>query len=70
MKRLDLLSAFAVAGVLTTAATVSPSPTMAQSIQCGEHYTIARGDSLSGIAQRAYRDAASFQLIYSVNSGT
>lgn len=68
MKRLDLLSAFAIAGVLTTAATVSPSPTMAQSIQCGEPYTIARGDSLSEIAQRAYRDAASFQLIYSVNS--
>jgi polar amino acid transport system substrate-binding protein len=70
MKRLDLLSAFAIAGILTTAATVSPSPTMAQSIQCGEPYTIARGDSLSGIAQRAYGDAASFQLIYSVNSRT
>lgn len=70
MKLLNLFSAFAVAGVLTSGATVNPSSTMAQSIQCGEPYTIAGGDSLSQIAQRAYRDAASFQLIYSVNSRT
>ena len=70
MKLPNLFSAFAVAGVLTAGATVSPTQTMAQSITCGEPYTIVRGDSLSAIAQRAYRNAASFQLLYSVNSNT
>ncbi len=68
MKLLNLFSAFAVAGILSTGTALSPTPASAQSITCGEPYRIVRGDSLSQIAQRAYRDAASFQLIYSVNS--
>ena len=70
MKPLNLFSAFAVAGVVAAGATIAPSPATAQSITCGEPYTIVRGDSLSAIAQRAYGNAASFQLLYSVNSNT
>jgi polar amino acid transport system substrate-binding protein len=70
MKPLNLLSAFAVAGVLTAGTTFSPSPTMAQSIKCGEPYKIVRGDSLNQIAWRAYAGAVSFQFIYSANSGS
>lgn len=40
----------------------------ANTIQCGQDYTIKPGDSLSLIAKRAYGQAESFSLIYSANS--
>ncbi len=70
MKPLSLLSALAIASVLTAGGLTNSSPAAAQSIKCGKAYKIVRGDSLSEIAQRAYRGSASFQLLYSVNSGT
>jgi len=70
MKPLNLLSALAIASVLTAGGLTNSSPAAAQSIKCGKAYKIVRGDSLSEIAQRAYRGSASFQLLYSVNSGT
>ncbi len=70
MKSLNLFSAFTVAGVLAAGATFGSNPTTAQSIACGEPYKIVRGDSLSAIAQRAYGNAASYQLLFSVNSST
>ena len=70
MKPLNFLSTLAVAGVLTAGSLANPAPAAAQSIKCGKSYKVVRGDSLSGIAQRAYQNRASFQLVYSVNSGT
>jgi len=70
MKPLNFLSTLAIASVLTAGGMSNPTPATAQSIQCGKPYTVVSGDSLSGIAQRAYRNAASFQLVFSVNSGT
>jgi len=70
MKLFNLFSAFTVAGVLVSGATFGSSPATAQSITCGEPYKIVRGDSLSAIAQRVYGNAASYQLLYSVNSDT
>lgn len=68
MKPINLFSAFAIAGTLAAGATINPSPSTAQSIECGTPYKIVRGDSLNGIAYRAYRGAASFQFVYSANS--
>ncbi len=69
MKPLNFLSTLAIASALTAGGLVNPRPATAQSIECGKPYTVVRGDSLSGIAQRAYRGAGSYQLVYSVNSG-
>lgn len=40
----------------------------AQSIECGQNYTVQRGDFLSAIAQRAYGQAQAFTQIYRANS--
>ncbi len=45
-----------------------PAPAQSQSITCGEVYTVAPGDTLSRIAQRAYGSVSSFQIIFSANS--
>ncbi|MEM9045404.1 MAG: transporter substrate-binding domain-containing protein [Pseudomonadota bacterium] len=69
MKRNTILSAFAVGGVALTGFLSDMSIARAQSaITCGASYTVVPGDSLSQIADRAYGDASSFQLIYTANS--
>ncbi len=40
----------------------------AQSISCGQDYTVQSGDFLSSIAQQAYGNTGSFNLIYSANA--
>ncbi len=47
----------------TTATTAT-----AQSLQCGEPYTVAAGDSLSKLAAEVYDDATAYQIIYSANA--
>lgn len=54
--------------VVSAAAFAAMGPSAAASISCGEQYTIARGDTLSGIAQRAYGNRGGFQLVYSANA--
>lgn len=44
------------------------SQASAQSIACGENYTVRSGDFLSGIAKQAYGRADSFSLIYTANA--
>ena len=39
----------------------------AQPIECGEGYTVGRGDTLSSIALRAYGSAAAVDLLFNVN---
>ena len=56
------------AGVAAAAAVAMTGPSAAKSIDCGQSYTISRGDTLSGIAQRAYGNRGGFQLIYSANA--
>lgn len=53
--------------LVAAAAGMAGNSAYAQSIACGETYTIQRGDYLSTIAQRAYGDLGSFNLIYSAN---
>ena len=68
-----LSSIRSILGILTVAglgAALDGAPGHAQSITCGQSYTVAPGDSLSKIARAAYGDAASFQLVYSANSKT
>ncbi len=40
----------------------------AQQIECGSTYTVVRGDTLSKIAERAYGDQKTYQLIYNANA--
>ena len=70
MRPLEFVSMLAVAGAWAAGGMSSATPATAQSIKCGKPYTVVAGDSLSGIAQRAYGNDASYQLVYSVNSGT
>lgn len=58
----------ATALCLTAGAAVSQSDAASEPIQCGQDYTVARGDTLSLIAERAYNNSRSFQLIYNANS--
>ena len=37
-------------------------------VDCGSTYTVQRGDTLSGIAKRAYGSTGTFQIIYSANA--
>ena len=50
-------------------AALVPAPSaVAQSVKCGEAYTVKRGDTLSLIARRAYGDVGSYVTIYNANS--
>ncbi|WP_373636858.1 LysM peptidoglycan-binding domain-containing protein [Yoonia sp. BS5-3] len=60
MRSLTVLVAGAAVGALTTSAS-------AQSISCDTEYTVRGGDFLSGIAQRAYGNLNSFNVIYDAN---
>lgn len=42
----------------------------AQSLQCGDTYTVVRGDTLSKIAQRAYGAISSYQVLFNANRQT
>ncbi len=53
--------------LITTSLCVAAASASAQSVSCGQDYTIQAGDYLSTIAQRAYGDQGSFNLIYSAN---
>ena len=53
--------------LLTTGLCLSAAAASAQSVACGQDYTVQSGDYLSTIAQRAYGDTGSFNLIYSAN---
>lgn len=44
-------------------------PAAAQDLACGEAYTVARGDSLSKIARRAYGDRRRYVEIFEANAG-
>jgi len=56
-------------GILATLGLAAlPDTAAAQSISCGNNYTVRAGDSLSAIAARAYGDPKAFQFIYSANS--
>jgi len=68
MRRPDTIRALAGASLLALGLGLSGGAS-AQSLACGEPYTVARGDSLSGIAKRVYGEASGFQIIYSANSG-
>ncbi|MCG3267491.1 transporter substrate-binding domain-containing protein [Yoonia sp. I 8.24] len=57
-------------GIASAGLSLSAQSATAQSISCGENYTIAAGDSLSGIAADVYGSASAFQLIYSANVDT
>lgn len=46
------------------------SSAQAQSIQCGQKYTVQAGDYLTRIAGAAYGDTSKFTFIYSANSET
>ena len=60
---------YILALVLTAVAwTLAGGPAHAQS--CGTTYKVKRGDSLSAIAYRAYRDGGQWSLIYYVNRKT
>ncbi len=50
--------------------TALPMTAQAQSVSCGSNYEVRPGDSLTGIATRAYGDAKAFQFIYTANSAT
>jgi len=63
MRRLEVMWFAVLAFVLVVAA----GPAMAQT--CGKPYTVAAGDSLSEIAQRAYNDASKWSSIYYSNKG-
>ena len=67
MTRSAFISATCVAAITAGVATLGTSAS-AQSIQCGQPYTIVSGDSLSKIAANVYGDASAFQIIYSANS--
>ncbi|MEL6207201.1 MAG: transporter substrate-binding domain-containing protein [Pseudomonadota bacterium] len=45
-------------------------PHASHAIECGEPYTVVRGDSLSAIAARAYASASQYQILYSANADT
>jgi len=59
-----------LAGTALTTAIMSGSPAEAADIACDTTYTVVSGDSLSGIAARAYGSTGSFQIIYSANAET
>ncbi len=67
MKRSLSISA-TICGLAFSAAMTSGSAVMAQSLQCGSTYTVRPGDSLSGIAERAYGKVSAFQIIFSANA--
>ncbi|MEM8786968.1 MAG: transporter substrate-binding domain-containing protein [Pseudomonadota bacterium] len=54
--------------ILAATLALSAGAAAAQSIQCGQPYTVQRGDTLSQIADRAYGEPQSYQLIYSANA--
>ncbi|MHA3977687.1 LysM peptidoglycan-binding domain-containing protein [Halovulum sp. GXIMD14794] len=56
--------AIAIAGGLSC---LVASAASAQQITCGETYSVRSGDTLNGIAARAYGDNQAWRLIYSVN---
>lgn len=64
--RPTLTTVLAAAGAAFAALAV-PQAAFAQAIACGEPYRVSPGDSLSGIAFRAYDGAAGYQIIYSAN---
>ncbi len=68
MKPISLLSTIALASAVSFGATLLPTQSEAQSLECGSRYKVVRGDSLSRIAQRAYGAASGFQYIYLANS--
>ncbi|WP_162617578.1 LysM peptidoglycan-binding domain-containing protein [Yoonia maritima] len=55
-------------GVAAIGFTISAHSAAAQDVSCGGPYTIATGDSLSGIAAKVYGSASDFQIIYSANA--
>ena len=66
MFRLKL--SLALAAAATAAFGLSVPSSQAQSVTCGQNYTVSSGDTLSRIAQRAYGSVSSFQIIYSANA--
>ncbi|MEO0905179.1 MAG: LysM peptidoglycan-binding domain-containing protein, partial [Pseudomonadota bacterium] len=54
--------------LLSTSICFTAAAASAQSISCGQDYTVQSGDFLSSIAQQAYGNTGSFNLIYSANA--
>ena len=54
--------------IAASALALAAAQTQAQELTCGQDYTVKSGDFLSTIAQRAYGDTASFNLIYAANA--
>lgn len=54
--------------LLTTGLTIGATAASAQAVTCGQDYIVQPGDYLSTIAQRAYGNTGSFNLIYSANA--
>lgn len=62
---LAALGGIAIAGI----AALGAGPSVhAQSIACGQTYTVKRGDSLSQIARRVYGDVSGYAAIFNANS--
>ena len=70
MIRHGLFAAVGVAAIAAGAAIVPPHSAHAQSISCGDVYTVKSGDTLSVIAQRVYGSRADYTTIFNANRNT
>ena len=66
ISKIGPVAALAVGIAIVLAPPTLTTPANAQSVACGQPYTVARGDSLSGISLRAY-GTLDFARLYAVN---
>ena len=67
MTRKSLFAVFGAAAIASGAAFVPPHNAQAQSIACGDSYTVKTGDTLSVIARRAYGSVGDYTTIFNAN---